>query len=242
MQWAGEQIMSSRNLLVCVLARSVWEKHGQRWDRQLGTREPQSCCFCCHWEVWAHLLTATAARGCPTKPNPPAPQLQQPAWLSTDKSGCHNRFAAPRSCWFCPFLQPALLALLAASAAPEFGPSCTALLGNNQWRKTRWKGSILEAFSQKTKDTVRSTNSWSRMQPRQPRTSTTGICLFACPAQVTPAHAEYPELSLGSLAFPWTDNSGKDFRVGVWTHAPVMSCWTCSLLTADAQQHNGAFE
>ena len=131
-----------------------------------------------------------------------------------------------RNCWVCPFLQPAIPALLAASGAPEFGPSCTTLFGNSQWRKTRWKGNILEAFSRKTKDTVSSTNSRLRMQPRQPTTSTTGICahLFACPAQVTPAHAEHFKLSIRSLAFSRMDNSGKDFRVGIWTHAPIMSC------------------
>lgn len=150
--------MNSWSLLVCALAPWVWEKGGQHWGGQPGTRDPQSCCFCCSWEVWAHLVTATAARDCcgssnqcPIKPHSPTPQLQQPAGPRTDKWGCCDHFATPRSCWFCPLPQSAFPAPLAASAAPEFGPSGTALRGNNRCRNSRWKGSILEAFSQKDK-------------------------------------------------------------------------------------------
>lgn len=87
--------------------------------RHLGTRDPHSYYFCCHWEVWAHLHEAAAS--------------------------CHLR-----ELLLCPFLQAALPAPLGASAAPKFRPSCTAVLGNNQWRNTRWKRSMWEAFSQKT--------------------------------------------------------------------------------------------
>lgn len=184
--------MISQNRLVCALAPWVWEKDEQCWDKTAGHKGLSELLLLLGLGTLSHCCTG----------------LQS--------------FATSGSCWFCPFLQPALPAPLGASAA-KFGPSCRAVLGNNQWRKTRWKRSIWEAFSQKTKDTASSMNFWSRVQPKQSTSSTTGICthLFACPAQVMPVRAKYPTLSMSPLAFPWMDNSGKHFGVRVWTHAPA---------------------
>lgn len=181
--------MSSWSLLVCALAPWVWEKGGQRWGGQLGTRDPQRCCFCCSWEVWAHLVTATAARDCcgssnqcPIKPHSPTPQLQQPDPVQTNEAAATilppqgaAGFAHSHNQLFQLRLQHQQLPNSGQAAQP-----CEEIIsaGTADERGAFWRRSV-----KKTKGTAISTNSRSKTQPRQPQPAQEASALARLPVQ-----------------------------------------------------------